>query len=141
MNKNMDSEMARQLKSVGVLEKKLKKRLGLLIKKSKTNNQIRGSGYKFGRRLEDAAPKDTKEKKKVNFKYDEKAKQSIADKQDHPKGLAEAKVSKAGIEGKNPDIRLKELMPDQPKPPVAKRSSIEFYMGMVFIFIGFLMLN
>ena len=38
MNKNMDSEMARQLKSVGVLEKKLKKRLGLLIKKSKTNN-------------------------------------------------------------------------------------------------------
>ena len=34
----MDNEMARQLKNVGKLEKRLKRRLGLLITKSKTNN-------------------------------------------------------------------------------------------------------
>ena len=57
----------------------------------------------------------TKEAGKLTVKSDPKAKTNASANLDKPKGIVDEGMTKESVESKNPDVRLKKLMPDEGK--------------------------
>ena len=73
-----------------------------------------------------------KEAGKLTVKSDPKAKTNASANLDKPKGIVDEGMTKESVESKNPDVRLKKLMPDE-----GKKSSLlvkTLVMGGVAVF-------
>jgi len=120
-----EAELEREAAQIVRMEKRLRQKLLSLVERSKKTFD----GY---RRLQ------VVQNNQVKFALDKDIKTTMSQDINKPKGIKETKVTKSGVESRNPDARLKRLVPQD---EVAFKQGFLYVTSSLFILLAIFFVN
>ena len=118
-----EAELEKEAAQIVRMEKRLRTKLLSLVERSKRN-------FDLHRRLQ------VVQNNQVKFTLDKEIKTTMSQDINKPKGIKENKVTKSGVESRNPEARLKRLVPQD--EVVLKKGFLHVASSLVVLLMVFL---